>query len=554
MISLHGLCCAKSWSGRVLRGAVVIGVLTGFAGSTFAQDRFVVKRDGSKIRVIKSENEFAVSFADSESVDKSARRLASSGYGVIEDIRGTSDSRYKLMRVADTTARRRGLVLQDAAVTEVHPVYYYEGCDSPVLSTGTIAMRTRSDLGAEAKAQLMADYRLALVEDIAGMPGVSCVRPVDDGDDEVLRAEAMTKDSRIVWAQPNFRAPRHTRQTVADDEYYTHQWHLNNTGQDGGTLGADISAPEAWEMGAEGVGILVGMLDDSCDVDHEDLRGNYLGTGNDPSLPSTASGFTDPRPKQLGDSHGTAVMGLAVACANSVGGRGVAYLSRFTASRGLLILSDAETANAYLFARQQEVDVHINSWGLDFGTPIPAILEEALETAFNEGRDTDGEDGDSPPRGMVLLFASGNGVNNFGPGAYLGTDSDLSTLPTVIGVGASNINDSITEYSNYGPDIDVLAPGGDSYGELVTTDNDDDADYVDAGYNIGGFDAYGDPELDAAGLYTDSFMGTSAACPVAAGVAAMILSINPQLTATDVRLILEHTCDKIDPEDADYDG
>ena len=179
--------------------------------------------------------------------------------------------------------------------------------------------------------------------------------------------------------------------------------------------------------------------------------------------------------------------------------------------------------------------------------------EDALETAFIEGRDLDGEEGDNPPRGMVVMFASGNGINGFGPGIRLDAREDLSTLATVIGVGATNDQDQVAFYSNYGSEIDVLAPGGGDFTGITTTDNDDSAGYIDDGLNMGGVDEFGNPELDSAGLYIQSFSGTSAACPIAAGTAAVILSVNPLLTATDVRLILEHTCDKVSRDEADYD-
>ena len=101
-----------------------------------------------------------------------------------------------------------------------------------------------------------------------------------------------------------------------------------------------------------------------------------------------------------------------------------------------------------------------------------------------------------------------------------------------------------------------MAPSGDDFPSdaMYTTDNSDEFGYAEPGYNDGGFDDFGFPNLDSDGKYTNDFSGTSAACPVAAGVAGLVLSRNTVLTATDVRLILEHTAEMVSPDDAEYDG
>jgi PKD repeat protein len=220
----------------------------------------------------------------------------------------------------------------------------------------------------------------------------------------------------------------------------------------------------------------------------------------------------------------------------------VAPNARFTASRGLGFSTFAETASAYTFARQQNVDVHNNSWGYGCMVPAPSVVADAIRTAFEEGRGG---------LGMVILFASGND--------YAECPLDISSLPTVISVGATNAADQRSSYSNWGEHLDVMAPSnadeeGPGLPQLVTTDNTDDAGYAEPGYNFDGFNN----ELGVADLsdpdYTQYFGGTSAACPVAAGVAALVISVNPELTATQVRLILEHTAEQVSPEEALYDG
>lgn len=531
-------------AGRALLGLIV---LTGVPA--WGAERYLVRKDGTRIELRAATQEVAVVLRDGAAADKTAELLKSSGIGTVEDFEHAPLARIKRMRVADAKAVRHSLRAADPNVEEIRQVYYQAGSTAPLVSSGTINMRLRDGLSADAQAGLWSDYRLRVVEAV-GLPDTFVVAPVDEEDDEVLRAQVLADDARVLWAEPNFRTPIALRQVAPTDEFYEFQWHLNNTRQLGGVDDADIDAPEAWSI-ATGEGIRLGMFDDACDVDHEDLADGYIGTGHNPTLPSTDNDFTDPRPFFTffrNEAHGTSVMGLAAARANSLGVRGVAFDAEFTASRGLDdFLTNAQTASVFTFALEQNVDVHINSWGPAPGFVFPQIIADAIEEAFLNGRDPDGPDGPEPPRGMVIVFASGN------EGSELDAGVEVATLPTVIGVGATTASDQLASYSNYGPEVDVLAPGGGFPGALMTTT--DPSDDAHPNCNFGGFNFCFDlSDIDPAGNYTGLFSGTSAACPVAAGVAALVLSVNPRLTATDVRIILEQTAEPISPSQAQYNG
>ena len=514
--------------------------------------RYFVRPSGARYEMFRSVDEFAVEFESAAVIEPCTKRLASKGIAVVDDSLEPT-SHIRVMRVAKADARRRGLVRLDPQVVDVQPVYYMPEVPHPFLSTGSIIVRVAEGMSEDDVAALWFDYRLSLVEPIEGLPGVYCVKPVNRDEDEVFRAEVMNADHRVVYAQPNFRSPGYLQQLSPADQYFNRQWHLQNTGQDGGTSGADISAVDAWTISAGG-DVLLGMFDDACDVEHDDLRSNYFGVGHDPTLLSTNPDSDNPEPKQIGDMHGTAVMGLAAASGNDIGGRGVAFLAQFTVSRGVAeFTTSAQKASVYTFARQQSVDIHINSWGLDDDEPIPSVLEDAINTAFRDGRDPDGEGGAAPARGMVVVFAAGN----FGPNDdqdALATGESLATLNSVIGVGASTNTDNRASYSKFGPGIDFLAPGGEEGAGLLTTDNTDASIVVEDGFNIGGSDINGNPAVDSEGLFTEAFLGTSASCPIVAGTAALMLSENPALTATDTRIVLEHTCDLVDPNGANYNN
>ncbi|MCH8252421.1 MAG: S8 family serine peptidase [Planctomycetes bacterium] len=510
-----------------------------------------IKRPGKQIPLTVSTTEYGVRLNDLGDGGACAQRLAASVGGVVENVPGTRDWQLKLLRVPVASTEVRERIAREPCVEDVQRVYRLEGSDVPLIATGTISVRLRAGLGAGGRAAVFADHAVEIVPDQSDLRDVYLVIPTVPGTDEVLLAAAMADDDRTVWAEPNLVRPGHTRQVSADDEFFDEQWHLDNSGQNGGLSGADINILDAWAI-AQGSDVTFGIFDDAVDVDHEDLRDGYTQVGHDITVATQQSGVNNPRPKTAGDRHGTAVLGLALASANPLGVRGVSFLSRFTATRGATTASsDNQKAQAYTFARQDGVDVHINSWALPAGG-VPSVIRDALDTAFQQGRDSDGSGG-AAPRGMVVVFAAGNGGTKFEDG------DDLSMLPSVIGVGATNNRDERALSSNYGNNITLLAPGV----GVATTDVTDAAfPSVETGYNsvaAGGFtqaDGTIVNDLDDDGKYTaffDEDGGTSAACAIVAGVAGLILSVNPDLTVTDVRMILEHTAAQIEPEVANYD-
>lgn len=520
------------------RRSLTVAVLIALVSSATATAGDLVYYAGGKAYTLaESGTEFGV-LLEETGAEASVRDMTSArGIGSLQRLPGAKyDSRYRMLVAPSTSARARAGELP--GVEWVRPVYRLGNSDSPLLATGQIIARLVPGLSEDEIASLFSDYGIQDAEPFDGLDDTYVIQV--DGSvagGEVSVAAALYLDDRTVYAHPNFAIRSGRRQVNPQDEFFRRQWHLQSTGQDGATVGVDINVLTAWEK-TMGEDIRVGMLDDACDVDHEDLRNNYLNIGQDIN-----AGDDDPRPAQFGDRHGTSVMGLICAVANSDGVRGVAPNARFTATRGLGFNTAAETASAYTFARQQNVDIHNNSWGYDFGVPAPDVVQDAIRTAYQDGRDG---------KGMVILFSSGNDG--------LESPDDISSLPTVLAIGATNAADARATYSNYGPHLDLMAPSnpGDegfllNMPSLVTTDNTDDAGYAEPGYNNDGFNDFGEPNLSNPD-YTDDFGGTSGACPVAAGVAALILSTNTELTATQVRVVLEHTAVQVSAEDAAYDG
>ena len=262
--------------------------------------------------------------------------------------------------------------------------------------------------------------------------------------------------------------------------------------------------------------IVVAILDEGVDTTHPDLgrviRG-YDGTDDD--------AFQEPN---ANDAHGTACAGIVGATAsNSLGIRGVAAGCSMFAVRIAYSDNTGEnwvTTNQWIarsidWSWEQGADVLSNSWG--GGSPSNLIVR-----AFDRAR-TQGRSG----LGSVVVIAAGNDDS---PVDFPGN------LDEVLTVSASNQDDepktktsSDGEHwwgSNYGPAVDVAAPGV----GIATTDITGDR-----GYNRSG----------NAGDYVLNFNGTSSACPQAAAVCALVLSGNRNLPEADVRTILRETADKI---------
>jgi subtilisin family serine protease len=289
---------------------------------------------------------------------------------------------------------------------------------------------------------------------------------------------------------------------ISNDPLSHLQWHLDNTGQTGGTPGADIRAVNAWARTQVDPDLVVAVIDSGVE-EHEDL--NWI-----PGYDATGGGGTG-TPGSNG--HGTSCAGLIGAIGNN--GIGVVGVAPGVQIMPVRVTDDAGTyaegdvvAAGIRWAFQNGARVLSNSWG--GGLPSAEIHEAIIEAT---------------EAGAVALFASGNtqGEEVAYPARY----------PETIAVGSSNqcdgpkqIDDeSMDLYGhNSGPEISVVAPGT----SMVTTD-------------LMG------PEGYSAGNYHLAFNGTSSATPVAAGVVALMLSETPTLTVGEIRDLLQRTSDNIDP-------
>ena len=301
---------------------------------------------------------------------------------------------------------------------------------------------------------------------------------------------------------------------TTNDPLYNSQWSLNNTGQNGGTTGADIKAVQAWGITTGCNNIRVAVIDQGVDLTHPDLQANLL-PGFDATGGGSAGGAAANAP------HGTACAGIIGAVANNgIGVTGIAYNCRILPIRSLTATStinDITTAGWLAagidWAWQNGADVISCSWRTAVGQ---AAIEQAITNAVTFGRGG---------LGTVICVATGNenvsGINF------------PSSVPAVIAVGASSPCDQRKSTSscdgenwwgsNFGPGIDVVAPGV----KIYTTD-------------LQGSNGYNN-----SGDYYANFNGTSSATPHVAATIALLLSANPTLTGLQARQLLEITTDKV---------
>lgn len=330
----------------------------------------------------------------------------------------------------------------------------------------------------------------------------------------------------------------------SNDPLLSSQWHYNNTGQTGGTAGADIRLFEAWKVETGKKNVIVAVTDGGVQTNHPDLAANMW--VNEDEIPGNnidddKNGFVDDingysfvtESGEIGaDHHGTHVAGTIAAVSNN--GIGVAGIAGGSGSGdGVRIMScavfDSYSATgfpeSYVYAADNGAVISQNSWGY----VVPGIYEESVLAAIDyfiaeAGKDANGNQ-TGPMSGGIVIFAAGNDYSedNYYPAYY----------EPVLAVAASTHKDLKANYSNYGSWVDISAPGGETFQS----------------------DEEGVVSTLANGEY-GSFMGTSMACPHVSGIAALVVSRYGKsgFTPTVLRARLTHSVQNIDGLNPSYAG
>jgi subtilisin family serine protease len=290
-------------------------------------------------------------------------------------------------------------------------------------------------------------------------------------------------------------APPMRERGLPSDPGFSQQWHLHNSV----TPIADANLRCAWDLGWTGQGVVIGVIDSGIYEAHPDLSPNY-------NAAASQSGS--------GDDHGTSCAGVAAAVeGNGLGGVGAAYDAQWSKMH-----YGFASQNAIAFGFANDInDLKSNSWGPSDDNTLKHMTSAeraALEDAALNGRGG---------LGVVFYWAAGNG----GTGDRLDYDPYASSRFTMA-VGAITDADLKASYNETGSSMFCAAQSSGGVNGIYTT-----------------FGPSG---------YTSNFSGTSAACPLAAGVGALILAANPALTVRDVQHVMVAAARQCDAGDASWIG
>lgn len=319
----------------------------------------------------------------------------------------------------------------------------------------------------------------------------------------------LNNDSSITEIEYNTFGEYNTTQ-VNDIESYQ-QWYLSH-----------IKAYSAWDLSLGNSSVVVGVLDSGVDWEHEDLgigtdlyQNIYTNSGEDAWIiennPSSGNGIDDDNNGLIDDwkgwnfetnnndtrtlnYHGTFVSGIISAKSNNnigiagiAGGNGVAGVKILPVCIGIDGPITSIIDDAIIYA----VDERANIIQLSISIPYTPSIDEAIQYAINNN--------------VIVVCAAGN---SYGDVSYPSSNNN------VISVGATDQYSQRVPFSNYGSNLDIVAPGVNIYSTYL-------------------FNQY---------VYSE---GTSFSAPQVSAIAALILSVNPNLTNQDVRNIIESTAEKV---------
>jgi subtilisin family serine protease len=313
----------------------------------------------------------------------------------------------------------------------------------------------------------------------------------------------------ILYAQPNYEVK--TDSTFPDDTRFNDLWGMHNTGQTGGTVDADIDAPEAWDVSTGSSEIIVAVIDTGVDYTHPDLAGNMWTNepelNGSPGVDDDGNGYVDDiygydfynnDGNPMDDHfHGTHCAGTIGAIGNNGQGvTGVCWDVRIMALKFLNSAgsgSSSDAINCIEYSVLMGADLSSNSWG---GGGYNQGLKDAIDAAGEAG--------------MLFVAAAGNDHQDNDIHPHYPSSFTSSSL---ISVMATDKYDNRSDFSNYGfTSVDLGAPGS----SILSCKPGGSYQYLN---------------------------GTSMATPHVAGACALLWSLNPAMSNEEIKNILLQSVD-----------
>jgi thermitase len=397
-----------------------------------------------------------------------------------------------------------------------------------------VLVRFRPGVSEERIQAIAAAHNDRVEDEIESVAGLAAIDDLDGEQASEVAAEYASLPE-VEYAEPNFEIQADPLEEgsatpsaaltqlgslefdgAPNDPMLSEQWGLINTGQREGVAGADVSARGAWERTHGSRKVVVAVLDSGVDYTHPDLAGNMW------HRPADMEMYFDREGGVVDDYYGFSAVdherdpmdenGHGTHCAGIVGAEGDNGLGivgvnwqveimplKFMGRGGFGSTKDAIEAINYVVERKKagvNVRVISASWG-------SRQKSKALEDAIREAGEQD----------ILFVAAAGNDSE----------DNDRSPhypssykLPNVVSVAALDRRDRLASFSNYGlKSVHVAAPGR----EILST------------WLGGGFEEHS---------------GTSMATPFVAGVAGLVLSVEPNLSVKELRERLFESVDKLD--------
>ncbi|XP_071061916.1 proprotein convertase subtilisin/kexin type 4-like [Pseudochaenichthys georgianus] len=341
----------------------------------------------------------------------------------------------------------------------------------------------------------------------------------------VQRQHSHYRDKRVPVRGLDLRTPHSSQRRATDrqpeekkksdqsltfnDPLWPMQWELFAQGQY--SSGLDLNVMPVWSNDITGAGVVVSIIDDGVDHTNKDLRKNFEALASF-DLAASHGLSHDPMPvRDEENSHGTRCAGeVAMEANNSYCGVGIAFNARIGGIRLLAgSVTDAMEATALTF-NMHFIDIYVCSWGpRDDGAEMDgphSLTARALRQGTHEGRGG---------KGSVFVWAAGNGGMQRD---HCGADGYVNSIYT-IAIGAVTQTGRPAHFGEPCPGVMAVTLTGASVGSplpMVTV-------------------------TSVEGGCVTHFPGTSSAAPIAAGILALVLEVNPELTWRDVQHLIANT-------------